>query len=60
VRHWSREREIRRETIAGTGKQGKALGQRQGKKERNFSRERETKRGTGAGKGKQGEKLWQG
>jgi hypothetical protein len=57
VRHWSREREIRRETIAGTGKQGKALDLRQGKKERNYSRDRETWKGTGAEKGKQEEKL---
>jgi hypothetical protein len=57
VRHWSREREKRRETIAGTGKQGKALDQRQGKKEGNYSRDRETWRDTGAEKGKQGEKL---
>ncbi len=57
MRHWSREREIRRETIAGTGKQGKALDLRQGKKERNYSRDRETWKGTGAEKGKQEEKL---
>ncbi len=43
-RHWSRDRETMRETIAGKGKKERNYSSGKGNQERNYSMERETRR----------------